>query len=53
MTSMLVVRIKDKKTTVLVVTMARIILTMNIQQILNMVIEKLIFAEGYVAIVKA
>jgi hypothetical protein len=53
MTSMLVVRIKDKKTTVLVVTMARIILTMNIQQILNMVIEKLIFAEGYVAIMKA
>ena len=52
MTSMLVARIKDKKTTILMVTMARIILTTNIQQILNMVTEKLIFAEGYVAIVK-
>jgi hypothetical protein len=52
MSSMLVARIKDKKTTILMVTMARIILTMNIQQILNMVIEKLVFAEGYIAIVK-
>jgi hypothetical protein len=51
MTSMLVARIKDK-TTILMVTMARIILTMNIQQILNMVTEKLVFAKGYVAIVK-
>jgi hypothetical protein len=51
MTSMLVARIKDK-TTILMVTMARIILTMNIQQILNMVTEKLVFTKGYVAIVK-
>jgi hypothetical protein len=47
-----VARIKDKKTTILIVTMARIILTMNIQQILNMVAEKLVFVEGYVALVK-
>jgi hypothetical protein len=52
MTSMLVARIKDKKTTILMVTMARIILMMNTQQILNMVTEKLVFAEGYIAIVK-
>jgi hypothetical protein len=32
--------------------MLRIILMKNIQQILNMVTEKLIFAKGYVAIVK-
>jgi hypothetical protein len=49
---MLVARIKDKKTTILIETMARIILTMNIQQILNMVAKKPVFAEGYVALVK-
>ena len=52
MTSMLVARIKDKKTPILMVTMARIILTMNIQPILNMVTEKLVFTEAYIAIVK-
>jgi hypothetical protein len=52
MTSMLVARIEDKKTTIMMETMSRIILMNNTQQILNMVSEKLIFAKGYIAIVK-
>ena len=52
MTSMLVVRRENKKTTIMMVTMVRIILTKNIQQILNKVTEKLVFAEGYVTIMK-
>src|SRR6266508_5226395 len=52
MTSMLVMGISDKRTTTMMMPMARIILMMSILLILNKMTEKLVFVDGCVAIVK-
>src|SRR6266542_201809 len=52
MTSMLVMGISDKRTTTMMMAMVRIILMMSILLILNMMIEKLVFVDGCVTIVK-
>src|SRR6266540_6292765 len=52
MTSMLVTGISDKRTTIMMMAMAWIILMMSILLILNMMTEKLVFVDGCIAIVK-
>src|SRR5205809_490149 len=52
MTSMLVMGIGDKRTTTMMMAMARIILMMSILLILNMMTEKLVFIDGCIAIMK-
>src|SRR6266508_1403843 len=51
-TSMVETGIGDKRTTTMMMAMARIILMMSILLILNMMAEKLVFVDGCVAIVK-